>query len=280
MNYFYEHNRDVSIERIISHTDADGQIRPLIENPSQLSILEWEIITGLIRLITDVLHHTEWTLYFKHPTLLKSGKYIFPVLLVSHSASEDTQTTHASLSRHATAWLHGRYMFIEYIQIKVITRAALEASRNLQFLVKIIYFRVAGIAVESSFRNFSIGLDSIHLLPQVHQRTEALRQAARTTAAETLKAHIHYIIRLLLRAAFELVSEKEGIFTRDVTVCTQSFCKYYPAYSALSHTLLSYLTTPGYTLSGLLQSVTEFETLLIAEYNKIINEKNHVTGKS
>jgi hypothetical protein len=200
--------------------------------------------------------------------------------LVFHSATKDIQATHTSLLRHAAAWLHGRYTFIERIQIKAITFAELEANRNLQFLVKIIYYRVAGIAVETSFRSFSIGRDSIQLLPQVRQRTEALRQAARTTVTETLNAHIHYIIRLLLRAAFELVSEKEGIFTRDVTVCTQSFCKYYPAYSALSHTLLSYLTAPRYTLSSVLESVTQFETFLIAEYSKIINEENHATGKS
>ncbi|SKC64209.1 hypothetical protein [Ohtaekwangia koreensis] len=280
MNYFYELDRDVSIKRIVSHSDAKGQIKPLIEDPSQVSILEWEIITGLIRLITDVLHHSQWSLYFKHPMSLKNGKYIFPLLLVSHSVAEDTQTIHTSLLRHTTAWLHGRYMFIERIQVKVVTYTELEVNRSLQFLVKIIYYRVAGIAIESSFRNFRIGRDSIHLLPQVHQRAEALRQAVRTAAPETLSAHIHFVIRLLLRAAFELVSEKERIFTRDVTICTQSFCKHYPEYATLPNMLLSYLTTPGYTLNGLLQSVTEFENLLLTEYSKIINDENHATGKS
>lgn len=280
MNYFYEHDRVISIRHIVSHADTDGLIKPLIADPSQISILEWEIITGLIRLFTDVLHNGSWSLYFKYPTVLKNSKYIFPVLLVLHATSDDLRATQIGLIRHANTWLRGRYMFIERINIKVVTRADIVTNRNLQFLIKVIYYRVAGVAIESSFPDFRIGHDSIHLLPQVPARAEALREAARIAAPETLGAHIHFAIRLLLRAAFELVSEKERFFTRDVTICSESFCKHYPAYAALSTTLLSYLTTPGYTLTGLLRSITEFENVLTSEYQKIINVENHVTGKN
>lgn len=280
MNYFYEHDRVVSIRRIVSHADANGLIKPLIADPSQISILEWEIISGLIRLFTEVLHSTSWSLYFKYPTVLKNGKYIFPVLLVLEATSRDMQTTQTALLRHANTWLRGRYMFIECINIKAVTLAEIETNRNLQFLVKIIYYRVVGTAVESAFADFSIGHDSIHLLPQIPARADALRQAARTAAPETLGAHIHFAIRLFLRAAFELVSDKERFFTRDVTICHESFSKYYPGYAALSNTLLSYLTTPGYTLTALLSAVAEFEKLLTTEYQKIINAENHAIGKN
>jgi hypothetical protein len=280
MNYFYEHDRVIRIRRIVSYTDADGLIEPLIADPTQISILEWEIISGLIGLFTNVLHNASWSLYFKYPTALRSGRYIFPVLLVLHTTPEDLQATQTALLRHADLWLRGRYMFIERINIKVVTRTDIEANRNLQFLIKIIYYRVAGDAIESSFANFYIGRDSIHLLPQIPARTEALLHAARKATADTLGAHIHYTIRLLLRAAFELVSEKERFFTRDVTTCSEAFCRHYPEYTVLSGTLLSYLTTPAYTLTSLLRSVTEFENLLTNEYQKIINAENHAIGKN
>lgn len=280
MNYFYEHNRVIGIRRIVSHTDADGLIKPLIADPSQLSILEQEIISGLISLFNDVVRNTSWSLYFKYPTALTSGRYIFSVLLILHTTPEDLQATQTALLRHADMWLRGRYMFIERINIKVVPRTALETNRNLQFLIKVIYCRVAGANIESSFADFYIGQDSIHLLPQIPARTEALRQAARVSVAEALGAHIHYTIRLLLRASFELVNEKERFFTRDVTICSEAFCKHYPAYTALTRTLLSYLTTPSYPLNALLRSITEFENLLTTEYQKIINAKNHATGKN
>jgi len=78
-----------------------------------------------------------------------------------------------------------------------------------------------------------------------------------------------WVIRRIIRGAFDLVMEREKLFTRDLYFCYESVIKYYPKKSDSLKTLLEYAINPSADYNQWLPLVEELASWIESERQKV-----------
>nr|AIA16459.1 Nucleotidyltransferase domain protein [uncultured bacterium] len=80
-------------------------------------------------------------------------------------------------------------------------------------------------------------------------------------------------MKKILRAGFELVSEREGCYTRDLYPCWKAFSKYYPEYSDIMYKVLELAINPTHDIREVEEVFPFIEWLIVeAKNHRLLHE--------
>jgi len=128
-----------------------------------------------------------------------------------------------------TSDLNKKYPFVTRFDIRYFTlNEALHAKENV--LIKLTGLLLYGEDIKNKIKNPKPGKDvwiSLDLLEMEITRTENEIKNGIYNKTNT-KAMCLWIMKRIVRSGLELISEREGCFTRDLELCLDKFSKYYP----------------------------------------------------
>jgi hypothetical protein len=90
-------------------------------------------------------------------------------------------------------------------------------------------------------------------------------EISRISKTDKYKAS-NYLIKYLIRSAFELVICKESRYTRELNMCQSLFVKHFPEYENISSEILNYYNQKDFDLAEFTVSATQFAEIILTEY--------------
>ncbi|HEY4107688.1 hypothetical protein [Puia sp.] len=261
MNYFLTQPLPRMFE-----TDDAGFLLPPASSPEGID-------PGNIMTLKDIIQHCEMifdedfvSLYFRGSQLFDRQNSDFDTVVVVRNPPTISP---ARLSTRLTNALSGKYPSIKYYDTDIMTLDELAGDRYRQFIIKVLSVRVFGPAVEMDYPGFQPNREIAFLHKKLPGKIAAVRAAYPTQKGIGLVLCRNHCIKYLLRTGYELVIEKEGGYTRDLTFCYKAFCRHFPQYGHLSGQLLSWYDVREVPAEEFWSVVDQLVPLLEREIKKI-----------
>jgi uncharacterized protein len=126
--------------------------------------------------------------------------------------------------------LNKKYSFVTRVDMRYFTLRRIFSSKE-NVLIKLTGVCIYGDEIKKRIKNPRPGKDiaiSISLLEEEIEKTKTEIEEGFYDKSNT-KAMCLWIMKRMVRAGFEIVSKREGCFTRDLELCLEIFSKYYPS---------------------------------------------------
>ena len=168
--------------------------------------------------------------------------------------------------------LFSKYPFISRFDCLYVTYHDLlhrTSRERFQFIVKYLSICVYGQDVSSQMRLFAPGKDIIFNLPELKRRITAVKDEFHAASDPVqIKQTCVLIMKLLVRAGFELCIENEKRFTRDLEQSFIIFCKHYPVKKREMKEALDLALVPTEDKETILLILDELGMWLLETYEK------------
>lgn len=110
------------------------------------------------------------------------------------------------------------------------------------------------------------GKEMMRHLPYVKKRMQGFdRRIQKASTEEKIQAACTWVMKDLLRAAFELTMERSNRYTRDLYLCYEGFSEYYPEKEAEVRKILHYALNPTSNKEEIITIKESFSSWLLAE---------------
>lgn len=115
------------------------------------------------------------------------------------------------------------------------------------------------------------GKEMMRHLPYVEKRMQGFdRRIERASTDERIKAACTWVMKDLLRAAFELTMERSNRYTRDLYLCYEGFSEYYPEKANEARNMLHLALNPTTDKDQIISIRQDFSNWLIEESKNYI----------
>ncbi len=166
--------------------------------------------------------------------------------------------------------LNKKYLFVTKFDIRYFTlNEVLSAKENI--LIKLTGVLIHGEDIKDKLKNPKPGREvsiSLDLLEMEILRTKNEVKNGIYNEKNT-KAMCLWIMKRIVRSGLELVSEREGCFTRDLELCLEIFSKYYPKKRNSMTKALSLAFNPTNDLKKINEAFDEIGVWIIQEMKRI-----------
>ena len=242
-----------------------GFLEHPVNDLRDVSSLNRQVLKDLEKVCRTCLGDGMIAIYFRGSQTFSTRESDFDTIIIV----EDTCATNSKeLSSVITSRFDKQYYHINYFDTTVIKVTELANDRSLQFILKVLSIPVYGASVADGFPGFKINSELVFLLKNVIRKTEmVIYELGQAKHKDRFKMS-NYIVKYLLRSAFELVMIRESTYTREINCCEKGFAKYYPQYSDKSSRILSYYNQKEFEWDVFVTDIKVFSEVLFGIHSK------------
>ncbi len=250
--------------------DQNGFLNPPIQTIDETSELNRLILNAIKTECRQFLRSDLVSIFFRGSQLIDSYKSDFDIVVIVRTGSNINSK---DLTNRLDQKLRRNFFHISSFDSVVISLSELETSRKLQFILKVLSIRVYGEPLELKISGFRPSRELIFNLPNVEEKFSIINDLLINQKSSDTKKIINYFVKYLMRAAYELVLEREMKFTRDIPICQDVFSKYYPHYKDISLDIMQYYNLNNVNVKEFVKDSKKFCSILLNELEKI-NDKH------
>ncbi len=267
MNIHYHHASEV--KSLYFQKDAYGYLKPPLDNIDQVPVYNRMVLNEIVSISKEHLRDKLVAIYFRGSRLTSNNVSDFDTVTITKEHQED------SMSNLFRTRLASRFSNILYFDNFPISLQELHSDRSLQFIVKVLSVRVFGQDVSATISPFKIGRDLVLFIPKLRSKLDWVIQVSpQLNKIEDIRAVANHAIKFSLRAASELVIERSGEYSREITSCCDLFCRYYQDHALYAQKLLEqYDRCSKADFGQLISDVIYFCDFITEEYNRLYEEK-------
>lgn len=166
--------------------------------------------------------------------------------------------------------LNKKYSFITKYDINYFTSKDIMTIPE-RFLLKLTSFCIYGEDIKKKIENPKLGKDIWLSISALESDLNKLRvEIANGFYNETnTKQTCIWLTKKIIRSAFELISEKESEYSRDLSFCVDCFTKYYPHKNAEINNVLNLFLNPTDKIEDLEIIIDGIGTWLVMEHKTL-----------
>src|SRR3989344_4086932 len=165
--------------------------------------------------------------------------------------------------------MNAAYPFISDIAVDVVSQEKVASTKWYRVLIKLESACVYGHDMAQELPDLKPGEDTRISSPALKRRVERTLRALETVEDENeIKIWCRGITRRMVRSAYELVEEQEGVYTRELEKCAEGFAQYYPKHAQAIQEALTLTRTPIHNKQHLISFLEKFGKWLIDEVDR------------
>lgn len=261
-NIHYNFN---SKDSLFYSIDESGYLLPPLRDISCVKGLNRMVLTDLSDRLQTLLGDSFVSFYFRGSQLFSERVSDFDTIVV---LKEIGNYNSKSISTELNGFFSNKYFHINYFDTLVLDKESIKNNRNYQFLIKVLSVHVFGDLLHREYVGFKPDRDVVFLLDKLKEKLEhVIREIYHLSEMDKYKAS-NYLIKFLIRSAFELVVIKEGRYTRDLNTCQFLFSRHFPQFEDVSLKLLGYYNKRKFSITDFTELANKFGKILLYEYQR------------
>lgn len=162
------------------------------------------------------------------------------------------------------------FPYVSNADLSIFSLETVMATKPFQIVIQTQAVCVHGRDLSAELPRFRVGREMSYRVDLIQREIEASMERIEHTEESAQRiAFCVWIMKRIVRTAFELVMEREHRYTRDLYLCYEAFSKYYPAREAEMYGILDLAIHPTSDRLVVLETLRECLAWLPAEISAV-----------